>query len=86
MDELRGMGLGFKLILEGIKPTLRHYPDLSIIYLHMVPYNKAALNFYKKHHFKELKRHKDAYEINGKWYGSIVLWRPLDNELLDKKK
>jgi len=53
-------------------------PICTIAYLHVVDYNKSAINFYiKKNGFEVLKVEKKHYVIFNKEYDAIVLYKKL---------
>jgi hypothetical protein len=61
--------------------------NCTIAYLHVVDYNKSAINFYiKKNGFEMLKVEKAHYVIFNKEYDAIVLYKKLQFAPLDGEK
>ena len=78
LDECRSMGLGTLLLNETFVQTRKLFPTTKFAYLHVVDYNKAAINFYlKKNGFRFLKVERDHYEIFEKEYDAWLLYCPL---------
>ena len=79
IDEVRKLGLGTTLLQKTFYHVAQHYPECEIIYLHVVDYNKSAINFYtKKNHFKVMKREVDHYTIFDEEYDALVLYTIID--------
>lgn len=59
IDECRQLGIGTKLLDQSFKQLQEMCPICTIAYLHVVDYNKSAINFYiKKNGFAMLKVEK----------------------------
>ena len=82
IDECRKFGIGSMLLDQVYKTLATSFQDCSIVYLHVVDYNMAAIKFYKeKHKFQFLKKEEDYYEIFEKPYAAELYYKILD---LDK--
>jgi len=82
LDECRKLGIG-TLLLKYHEDRLRQSKwakQVEFVYLHVVSYNKIALNFYRKNGFLKLETLKRHYEIFKKDYDAIVLYRPVAKE------
>ena len=74
------MGLGTLLLNETYKQMRMFFPDCTMIYLHVVDYNEAAIRFYlKKNNFIFQKREYDHYVIFDKEYDALVLYKMIDS-------
>jgi ribosomal protein S18 acetylase RimI-like enzyme len=54
IDEFRKKGVG-KLLIESILEVGNEWKSVKLVYLHVISYNKAAINFYKKNAFTILE-------------------------------
>jgi len=72
VDELRSSGLAKRLLDQTIT-FAQSRPNISLISLHVVSYNKRAIKFYKKHNFDYLEYLSDHYHIMGKEYDGLKL-------------
>jgi ribosomal protein S18 acetylase RimI-like enzyme len=64
IDEMRSRGLAKKLLDEMLHYTSDN-PKVQLVTLHVVSYNKRAINFYKKNGFCLLEEIDDHYHIMG---------------------
>jgi ribosomal protein S18 acetylase RimI-like enzyme len=55
IDEMRSRGLAKKL-LDKIIECSQENPSIKFITLHVVDYNRRAINFYRKHGFELLEK------------------------------
>lgn len=79
LDECRKLGLGTMMLnytCEMVRDT-EWANTCEIIYLHVVTYNEIALGFYRKNGFSRLNVLKEHYEIHGKPYDAVVLFKRL---------
>ena len=83
IDEYRSLHIGKKM-LELIKEKSLEDPYCICIYLDVIIYNKVAEIFYKKNNFEESTIIKNYYNLNGKYYDSIVYFKILT--LSEKKE
>ena len=82
LDECRKLGIG-TMLLQYLNDRINESKwakQVEFIYLHVISYNKAALNFYKKNEFKKSGTLKDHYEVFKKNYDAIVLYRQIQRE------
>jgi len=71
LDEYRHLHIGSNLIKKISEICL--WDNLCVgIYLDVVDYNKAAINFYEKNGFENVAMIKNYYNIKNKFYDSIV--------------
>mgnify|MGYP001950191326 CR=1 FL=1 len=79
LDECRKLGLGTLLLNYTCQMVAEsEWTDTcEIIYLHVVTYNEIALKFYRKNGFSRLQVLKQHYEILGKPYDAVVLFKRL---------
>lgn len=79
IDEVRKIGLGTMLLQQTYTKVAQSYPECEIIYLHVVDYNKSAINFYtSKNNFKVMKREIDHYVIFDEEYDALLLYTVID--------
>ncbi len=71
IDELRNKGLA-SLLLKKLYETVRENLAISLIYLDVIEYNKAAINFYEKNRYQKITTKKDYYELSNEKYDSFV--------------
>jgi ribosomal protein S18 acetylase RimI-like enzyme len=72
VDECRGLNIGSKLLNKMINYFTSYHPNCLGIYLHVVEYNKVAINFYRKNKFFEANGLRNYYHINGDVYDAVV--------------
>ena len=65
-------------LLTSAEAHARTQPRCRAIYLHVITYNKAALQFYEKHGFSFLRRIPDYYLIDGCHYACYLYIKYLD--------
>ena len=65
IDEMRSKGLAKRLLNKIVEFTIAEQ-SIRMIGLHVVDYNKRALNFYKKNGFELLESLNDHYHIMGR--------------------
>ena len=77
VDEVRKLGIGTKLLqqIEGLMEA--KFPGVEAMYLHVVSYNTAALKFYKRNDFIKVCVLEEFYEIHGKPYDGVILYKKL---------
>ena len=68
IDEVRRMGIGSALIDQCAKVAKERMPLCKGISLHVIEYNRAAINFYIKKGYKKISKISDYYKIHGKYY------------------
>ena len=85
IDEVRKLGIGTKLLSRMYEHVQRYYTSVLAVYLHVIIYNSSALSFYDKNDFKRICVLKEWYEINGKQYDGILLYRPIENQLTQEQ-
>ena len=79
IDECRKLGIGTILLEKTYRQIAYNFPECTIVYLHVVDYNEAAIKFYQKRNdFKYLKVVKDHYEIFGKDYDAEIYFKILE--------
>lgn len=78
VDECRRLGLGTKLLNFTIEKLQELYPTCEIIYLHVVDYNETAIKFYERNGFTIHRRNKQHYEIFGKPYDALTLYKDIN--------
>lgn len=72
IDEMRSKGLARRLLDKIIEFTVSEQ-SIRMIGLHVVDYNKRALNFYRKNGFVLLETLNEHYHIMGREYGGVKL-------------
>lgn len=79
VDECRRLGLGTRLLNHAISLLKLQWPACEIIYLHVVDYNESALRFYlnNRNRFIKHKVINDHYDIKGKNYNAVLLYRDI---------
>jgi ribosomal protein S18 acetylase RimI-like enzyme len=75
IDEVRKLGIGSKLLACIIDLMELQYKQTLVVYLHVVDYNLSALRFYEKNQFIVAGTESDHYEIHGKSYDAVTLYR-----------
>ena len=74
IDEIRRSGLGTRLLYELNYYLRSYYSNICrAIILHVVSYNKVAINFYIKNHFLHLGSLTDYYNLEGQKYDALLL-------------
>ena len=85
-EECRGRGVSSLLLGKAMSMV----SDMDGVYLHVADYNKQAIDIYKHHGFAQVAIKKDFYQIKGKHYGAITLFKsfrpPKRRTLLDRFK
>eukprot|EP00916_Digyalum_oweni_P016653 GHVL01027296.1.p1 GENE.GHVL01027296.1~~GHVL01027296.1.p1 ORF type:complete len:272 (+),score=88.15 GHVL01027296.1:605-1420(+) len=72
IDEYRKNGLAKILLYKGINKYVYKYIYIKCIYLHVIDYNKYAINLYKKYGFIYISYISNFYNIFEKSYGSYL--------------
>lgn len=72
IDEMRSKGLARRLLDQIIEYTTAN-PKIQMISLHVVGYNKRAINFYRKNGFALLENLEEHYHIMGQEYSGLKL-------------
>lgn len=67
----RGKGLGSVLMKKCIEDA-RNNKNCGAVYLHVIHYNKAAINFYEKNNFICLRKLSDFYCIDNLFYDAFL--------------
>ena len=75
IDECRKMGLGTKLLNATIETVEKKFPACITIWLHVIEYNKSAIQFYVKNKFTKFRRMKKHYYIDFNDYDAVLLYR-----------
>ncbi|MBU0476567.1 GNAT family N-acetyltransferase [Patescibacteria group bacterium] len=70
--EIRGKGIGKKLLNEAIKEA-KKILKIKIVRLRTMGNNKIAQNFYKKSGFKEIGRIKNGFTYYGKYVDEVIM-------------
>ena len=79
IDECRQLGIGTILLEKTYRQIAYSWSECSIVYLHVVDYNQAAIKFYQKRNdFKYLKIVKNHYEIFDKDYDAEIYYKILE--------
>lgn len=79
VDECRRLGLATKLLSHAISLLKLQWHACEILYLHVVDYNETALKFYLNNRFIKHKVLNDHYEIKGKIYDAVLLYRDISD-------
>ena len=77
VDELRGHGIGRRLLEDGIRKVQEIDRDCRVVYLHVIEYNEAAKKFYLREKFIEFRRYRDFYFFDGKVFDGVLLYKPV---------
>lgn len=72
IDEMRSKGVAKRLLEEAFQFTQTN-PKIQIVLLHVIAYNKRAINFYKKEGFVLLESIEEHYSITGVEYDGLKL-------------
>lgn len=81
IDECRKLGIGTYLLKATMNAVLINpswEQSCKIIYLHVASYNRAAIKFYDRNGFLTASELKDWYDIFGKSYDAILLYRVIE--------
>ena len=81
IDECRKLGIGTYLLKATMNAVLINSSweeNCNIIYLHVASYNQAAIKFYERNGFVSACELQDWYEIFGKAYNAILLYRKIE--------
>ena len=83
LDGCRKMNIGSNILNNIFNIALKD--DICVgIYLDVVYYNKSAIKFYEKNHFKKVKEIKNYYNLNGKYYDANVYLRIITRKEKDE--
>jgi ribosomal protein S18 acetylase RimI-like enzyme len=77
IDEVRKLGIGSNLLQAMADCVILQERAIEALYLHVVIYNSQALAFYAKNDFKRIGQLKNWYEIQGKNYDAVLLYKPI---------
>ena len=77
IDEARKLGIGSRLLQAMADCMMLQEPAVEALYLHVVIYNLQALAFYDKNDFKRIGELRDWYEIHGRNYDAVLLYKPI---------
>ena len=75
IDELRGRGVGRRLLEEGLRKVEQMDRYCRMVFLHVIEYNESAKKFYLRENFIEFKRYCEFYYFNGKVYDGVLLYK-----------
>ena len=85
LDGCRKMNIGSNILNNIYNIALKDNICVGI-YLDVVYYNKTAIKFYEKNHFKKVKEIKNYYDLNGKYYDANVYFRIITRKEKDEFK
>ena len=77
LDECRKMGLGTKMLNYTIEMLEKSYANCCVILLHVIDYNKSAIQFYVKNQFIKFQKRKRHYYVDKTDYDGIMLCRAI---------
>jgi ribosomal protein S18 acetylase RimI-like enzyme len=75
IDELRGKGVGRKLLDAGIRKISETDSFCRVIFLHVIEYNEAAKKFYLREKFIEFKKYSEFYFFDGKVFDGVLFYK-----------
>ena len=86
IDECRRYGLGTRLLLATNEVIIDLWPNCVVLYLHVIEYNNAAINFYQRNGFnRDENVIPNHYTLEDKPYAAIVFYRPMVLPTLEKR-
>ena len=71
VEEFRGKGLASSLVGECSRMVEKD-ATCGVLYLHVITYNRAAIEFYEKLGFYQVEEIEDYYEIDGEKYNCFL--------------
>ena len=77
IDELRRRGVASKLLEETEAVIKKKDPDCSVVFLHVIEYNHAAMWMYEKRGFRWFKTEPSFYKLGEQWYAGELYFKPL---------
>eukprot|EP00968_Pinguiococcus_pyrenoidosus_P008865 scaffold657_cov245-Pinguiococcus_pyrenoidosus.AAC.12 len=82
-DEYRRRGVGTKLLQWALAAAERD-PSIGAVFLHVITYNDAAIEFYRRNGFEYIRTHEHFYHIRGKDYGCHVYAKAMHDATLSR--
>lgn len=81
VDECRKLGIGTYLLnstMNAVMMSDTWQETCKFIYLHVATYNEVAIRFYSRNGFINCKTLVEWYEIFGKPYDAILLYKKME--------
>lgn len=72
VDEYRRRGLAREMLTRSVDHIIQHMPETLALYLHVIPYNVAAVQLYESMGFLRVASFDSFYHIHGQSYGSFL--------------
>lgn len=81
IKEVRKLGIGTNLLHVLTEPVVSFQERaIEALYLLVVSYNHQALALYAKNEFNRIEDLKDWYNIHGKKYCAVLLYKPISKD------
>jgi len=80
VDELRGKGIGRRLLDLAIRKVEETDHMCRLVFLHVIEYNEAARKFYLREKFLEFKKYSEFYFFDGKVFDGMLLYKLVGND------
>jgi ribosomal protein S18 acetylase RimI-like enzyme len=75
VDELRRYGVGAALLEEGIRQVEDADPICCAVFLHVIEYNKPAMQFYLRQGFTKFSVYENFYFFDDKIFAGVLFYR-----------
>ena len=84
IDELRKRGIASQLLCQTIKEIQARDTNCSVVALHVIEYNRAAMRLYEKNGFTRFKIEPNFYRLGDTWFSGILFYRSLEQPASDR--